>query len=339
MKRFSLTALSLLACTATAFADGSTGGPVPLFDDFEGGSNEGGWNYNPGDVIEATGGNPDGWWHQATADTFAPIITSTNKDLGGDWRAAGVDLLRFDAQLLGINFGTGAGYNMSILLRDTKGTPDVSDDDYAYNVGANIPLLGTGWSTYNFQIPSADTSAVPTGWTGGWAGDLTGFRPGVDWNDVITSVDQVEIWWMDPSFFAIFQQWNIGLDNIVIRAEGFADVRNGGGGNPLGYASTSAPNIGTNWTATVDIATPGHILSAVAISFGGATSGVFPGGGITGEILVLPSFLTDVQAGSHTFPLPNDPSLFGLCLATQGATVAGDGSIHLNNAIDITIGG
>jgi hypothetical protein len=331
--------LLFLAPVAPALADGSTSGPNALADDFEGGVNEGGWTYNPGDVLETTGGSPGGWWHQPVADTFGPIVVSTNKSLAGDWRAAGADLVSFDAQLLDLDFGTGAGFQMSLLLRDTHGTVSVADDDYAYFVGAQIPLKGAGWKSFSFPVPSQDTSAVPAGWKGGWAGDGEHFRPGVDWNDVITSVDRVEIWWLDPALFAIFQQWDIGLDNVVVRMDGRAEVRNGSGVNPLGYASTSAPTVGATWTATVDVATPGHLLSAVAIALGGATQGVFPGGGIVGEVLVQPGFVIDVQAGNHAFPLPADPSLFGLCIATQGATVASDGSIHLNNALDVVFGG
>jgi len=334
-----LLALALVSAPSLAFADGSTGGPNALHDDFEGGVNEGGWTYNPGDVIEAAGGNPGGWWHQPVADTFGPIIVSQAKSLAGDWRAANASEVSFDAILNDIDFGTGAGFQMTLLLRDTHGTASIADDDFAYFVGANIPLKGAGWSSFSFPVPSQDTSALPAGWTGGHTGDSTSFAPGVDWNDVITSVDRVEIWWIDPSFFAIFQQWNIGLDNVVVHMDGRADVRVGSGVNPVGYASTSAPNVGTTWTSTVDLATPGHVASAIAVSYGGATSGVFPGGGVVGELLVLPGYVVDVQAGSHAFPLPNDPTLFGLCVATQAATVAPDGSIHLQNALDVTFGG
>jgi hypothetical protein len=336
MHHLSLPALLLLAAPVLAAGSGPT--PAPLFDDFTGGTNEGGWTYNPGDVIETSGGNPGGWWHQATADTFGPSVPSTNPSLAGDWRARNVDRASFDARLDDLDFGTGAGFQMTLLLRDTHGTPSINDDDFAYFVGDEVPLKGAGWKSFSYPVPSQDTSALPAGWTGGYPGDSTSFRPGVDWNDVITSVDRVEIWWIDPALFAIFQQWNIGLDNVHISADGAAVVRNGGGGNPLGYASTSTPTLGATWTATVDLATPGHLLSAVAVSFGGATEGVFPGGAIAGELLVLPGFAVDVQTGSHAIPVPPTLSLLGVCVATQAATVASDGSIHLNNALDLTLG-
>lgn len=114
------------------------------------------------------------------------------------------------------DFGAG-GRNFSLLLRDTKGTasnPD--DDDYAYYVGPLVPQVGQGWVSYDFPVPSQSTESVPAGWTGGWAGDAEHFRPGVDWNDVITHADSVEFWWLNPAFFAIFQQWDVGVDNVRV---------------------------------------------------------------------------------------------------------------------------
>ncbi len=330
---FSLAFLALLAHGSVASAQMAT------FDNFDTGINKAGWTYNTGDVIEATGGNPGGYLHQPVADTFAPIFTTTSSKLKGDWRAAGVSRLTFDAILHDMNFGNGSGFEMSILLRDTKGTAGVTDDDYAFYVGPNIPLKGAGWKSFDFAIPSQDTSAVPLGWKGGWAGDGGMFRPGVTWNDVITSVDQVEIFWLNPEFFAIFQQWNVGHDNMAIHASGTTKIRNGAGGNPVGYTSTSAPSILTGWTATVDLLTPGHPLSFVAVSLGGATQGIFPGGSLVGELLLQPNLLMlDLQAGSHFFALPNDPSLLGMGFATQGGTIDAGGMIYFNNAIDIKIG-
>lgn len=207
-------------------------------DDFDTGLNNAGWNFGviPADVIEPTGGNPNGWLHNDQIDMFTVILRNdtTTGPWVGDYRAAGVSRIHFDAQTLGAVFGA-AGRDMSILLRDTKGTALVDDDDYAYYVGHLVPQVGAGWKHFNFEIPSQSTDPVPFGWKGGWVGDGENFRPGVDWNDVITNVDVVEIWWMDPSFFAIFQTWNVGVDNLTIEwgmdaevsiAPGLAGVNN-----------------------------------------------------------------------------------------------------------------
>ena len=331
--------LSLAACVLLSQGTVASA-QMATYDNFDTGLNKGGWNYNPGDVIESIGGSPGGYLHQPVADTFGPIFQSDNNRLVGDWRAAGVDNLSFDGILHNMIFGNGSGFEMSILLRDTKGTPGVNDDDYAYFVGPNIPLKGAGWKSFDFNIPSQDTSAVPAGWWGGWSGDGTQFRPGVTWNDIITSVDKVEIHWLNPSFFAIFQQWDVGLDNIAVRGNGLAITRNGLGGNPVGYVSTSTPDAGSVWAATVDLATPGHALSFVAVSLGGPTQGVFLGGGFVGELLVQPNLFTlDVQAGLHSFPLPLGPALYGMIFATQGGTIDTGGTVYFNNAIDLVIGG
>ncbi len=196
--------------------------PVPamadtITDTFEQGVNIGKWNINGNFSIDAAGGNPGYWLHHPLADTFYPVVRNTGvSPFVGDFRAMGVTTIAFDAILVARDAGNPTGWPMSLLLRDTKGTPDPGDDDYAYYVGPQVPQIGEGWLHYDFAIPSDDVTPVPAGWSGGWAGDLENFRPGVDWNDVITNVDSVEIWWNHPAFFAIFAQWNVGMDNIAI---------------------------------------------------------------------------------------------------------------------------
>lgn len=213
MKRFAKMLVSLAAAgAATAF------GQATLTDTFEGGVNVGGWTFNSfnPDTLMQNGGNPGWWLRNDFLDTFAPITTTTfgvNSPFVGNYRAAGVSQLSIDARTDHADFGAG-GREFSILLRDMNGTPlDYDDDDYAYYVGSLVPQVGEGWLHYDFAIPSQSTDAVPAGWKGGWAGDGENFRPGVDWNDVIQSVEQVEFWWLNPSFFAIFQSWDVGIDN------------------------------------------------------------------------------------------------------------------------------
>ena len=54
-------------------ASAGDGTSAPLIDTFSNGLNQGGWSYNPGDVIEPSGGKPGAWLHQATADTLSLI--------------------------------------------------------------------------------------------------------------------------------------------------------------------------------------------------------------------------------------------------------------------------
>ncbi len=194
-----------------------------ITEDFEDLINDAGWTFgNLSDRIERSGGNPGAWFYNPDLFTFAPILRTEyyGQDFTGDYREMGVTTISLDAKTLHIDWGVWDG-EMSILLRDTNGTPgEVEDDDYAYYVGPPAPLPDEGWVHYDFEIPSASTDSVPPGWSGGWVGDLEHFRPGVDWNDVITSVDRLEIWWLNPSYFAIIQGWAAGADNIRITMDG-----------------------------------------------------------------------------------------------------------------------
>lgn len=196
---------------------------------FESGANPTGWAFiRGGDILESSGGNPGWWLHQPVYDTFAPSVESFFDPLtpfGGDYRDRGVTRIFFDARTDAVDFGDGSGFEMTLLLRNTHGTPlNFDDDDYAYFVGPNVPREGEGWVSYDFAVPSQFGGAVPPGWKGGWSGDCENFRPGVDWGDVITSVDRVELLWLDPCFAAIFQQWNVGVDNLSIEYVNPSDV-------------------------------------------------------------------------------------------------------------------
>lgn len=313
---------------------------APQVDDFEGGVNAGGWAFSsaPTDVHEVSGGNPGGWIHNPLVDTFAPVFRThtTGGGFDGDFRALGVTGISVDAQTISTDFPVGGSF--SLVLRDTHGTPSATDDDYAFYVGPVIPLPGAGWKSFYFSIPSASTVGTPPGWKGAWGGGCCTFRPGVDWNDVIQNVDRVEFWWLDPSFFAIYQQWGVGADNVHLHFDGSAVVRNGGGTNPVGFNALSVPRLGSAWQSSVDIATPGALASILVVS-GNQTAGAILSGNIMGEVLVLPSFyLTDVSpTGTHSLPIPPSYSLSGQTVFAQAATFL-PGNIVLNNGLDLTFG-
>ena len=214
-------ARSIVSLTSVVLFFAAAAQAQTFVDTFEGGTNTAGWTFNSlsPDVIEPTGGNPGAWLHNPGLDTFAPILTNTPTIpslFTGNLRARGVTNIGIDAITNSATFGAG-GRQFSLLLRNIRGTPnDPDDDDYAYFVGPLVPQVGEGWKSFNFNVPSQNTSAVPAGWSGGHAGDPENFRPGVTWNDVITNVDVVEFWWLHPAFFAIFQQWDVGVDNVSV---------------------------------------------------------------------------------------------------------------------------
>ena len=203
-------------CTATLVLAAGIASADVFTDDFESGSSAGGWYFiQGGDTIEAGGGNPGRYLHQPAYDVFAPQARAEGGPFVGDYRAMGVTGIGVDAITYSRDFGDPVGFSFSLLLRDTKGTGDFDDDDYAYFVGDQVPLPGEGWKSYAFDVPSGSDD-TPAGWKGGWAGDGENFRPGVTWGDVVTSVDSVEFWWIDPSYFAFFAFWDVGIDNASI---------------------------------------------------------------------------------------------------------------------------
>jgi hypothetical protein len=211
--RVSLFASSVLCC-ATAASFGAT-----VTETFEGGTNAAGWSYGF-DSPDNTGGNPGWWLHAVGLDTFAPSL-STNPSIPsaftGNLRAKGVTSMAMDARIDHTDFNIGGdAFSMTLLLRKTNGTPDdVSDDDYAWFAGEQVPVVGSGWQHYDFPVPAAQTT-LPAGWKGGSPDDPESFRPGVTWNDIVTSADIVEFDYLKPGFFAIFQQWDTGADNISV---------------------------------------------------------------------------------------------------------------------------
>ncbi|MEM6672346.1 MAG: hypothetical protein AAF726_05850 [Planctomycetota bacterium] len=292
MKHSIQTSLAQLAVGAALAAPG-----LAQVDDFDDGTNPNGWSFGvtTPDVVESTGGNPGGWLRNPLVDSFAPIVTSgagATAPYIGDLRANGVARILVDARTDAVSI-TAAARNLTLVLRDTKGTPTVDDDDYAYSVGALIPQVGQGWVPYSFDVPSASTDAVPAGWAGGWVGDVAAFRPGVDWNDVITSVDRVEFWWIDPTFFAIFQQWDVGIDNVAAEFGGLGTnecgpaVPNSTGESGVIAASGSANVVDNDVTLRASSLTPnafGFFLTsqvrAVVMNPGGSAGRLCLGGSI-----------------------------------------------------------
>ncbi len=181
------------------------------------------------DVVEEDGGNPGFWLHAPTLDTTVPVAANdarVDSDFNGDFRAMGVVRLAIDARLDHTDFPV-EGLPFSILLLNNRGTPEnFEDDDWAYFVGPEpIPVEGEGWVHYDFAVPSQSMEPVPEGWGGGHPGDPENFRPGVDWNDIVTGVSQVQFWYGDPRLFYIFQMWDVGVDNVTVESglEIFAD--------------------------------------------------------------------------------------------------------------------
>ena len=338
------TLLLLVAVVGTAAP--SSAGSSTFTEGFEGGTNRAAWSFIAGfDRIQTSGGNPGAWLRQPSFDTFAPILSNDPgqpSPFQGDFRAAGVARISLDARTDATTFGNPTGFEMSLLLRDTKGTAIPDDDDYAYFVGPQVPQPGEGWVHYDFAIPSSSTAAVPTGWFGGWAGDPENFRPGVDWNDVITSVDVVEVWWLDPRLFAIFRNWDVGVDNVAIELEALPATVTPrfSRANANSLTSKAAPVLGTVWPATLDCS--GHASGLAALAGGALPSFGIPAD--QGELLLDPADLFFVLGLAHAGgpvdfaqPVPATPALCGTPVFVQGLCTGAPGG-QLSNALDLVLG-
>ncbi|MGH9465449.1 MAG: hypothetical protein ACRD0X_07355 [Thermoanaerobaculia bacterium] len=224
MRRFrALSSALLLALPAAASAE-------IVVITFDPGTNTPGFAMCGCDVEEPAGGNPGFWLHAPTLDTTVPVASNdplVDSEFNGDFRAMEVVRLAIDARLDHTDFPV-EGLPFSILLYNNRGTPaQFDDDDWAYFVGPDpIPVEGEGWVHYDFAIPSQATEPVPEGWGGGHPGDPENFREGVDWNDIVTAVSDVQFWYGDPRLFYIFQMWDVGVDNVTLEtttifADGF----------------------------------------------------------------------------------------------------------------------
>ncbi len=196
---------------------------------FENGQNTGNWSFfgdpdNPIEVIESSGGNPGAFLHStcqglACLDTFAPELRTelgVSSIFTGDYRAKRVRSLGVDLAIFRVDFSS-AGRPLSLILRNDGGTPDdPSDDVVVHFVGPkNVPAPDGSWRRYQLAVPSRST-VLPSGWK---VFQGTG-DDDADWNTVLTDVDEVSFFFGDPEFFFIFQQWELGVDNIRILLDG-----------------------------------------------------------------------------------------------------------------------
>ena len=219
----------LLAVLVSQAQSSAPSGKATFIEDFETGTNTGIWSYfgdpaNFVEVLEADGGNPDKFLHATCAglgclDTFAPQLRTQEgvaSIFTGDYRAKGVIALGVDLATFGPPFVTTAGRPLHLLLRHDPGTPDDPFDDVVVyrNGHRNIPSANGRWRRYSFRVPSDRTTLPPTWQVLQGTGD-----DDADWNLVIGDVSQVTYFYGDPQLFFIFQQWELGVDNLSIRLD------------------------------------------------------------------------------------------------------------------------
>lgn len=202
---------------------------------FSDGSNEGNWGFAcSGDVTEDDGGNPGAFRRITGLEIFAPMPRTCDAETSvftGNYRDQNVISLAADFRTFSVSTTT-EERPLTLVLVNHSGTPeDITDDLYVFFVGKeNIPAVsraagGVAWVRYHFDVPSASavlpyprsSSEGEPGWVA-TVGEV--FAPAEDpdavWNTVIEQVDEVIFWWHDPRYFAIFQMWDVGMDNAAI---------------------------------------------------------------------------------------------------------------------------
>ena len=171
---------------------------------FTGGVNLGGWTYGADSAVQASGGNPGHWLHVTQLDTFAPQLTTTGSagPFAGDWRAMSISSVGVDLITISTQFP--ADRECTLMLSNGPQTI------YFLGSAEHVPQPGTGWKSFEFTFDPSSMTMPP-----GWA-VLSGGSPDATWNAVITNVTKVTFFYGDPTFFFIFDLWNVGADNIRI---------------------------------------------------------------------------------------------------------------------------
>ncbi len=204
------------AVAAGLVGAGAVSAQTTFRDTFEGNQNHGGWEFGEtAGYIAPAGGNPGAYLHGEFFFSYLPFTeTSEAATTGlfiGNYRERNVSRIAADVN----NFiGPVTQWPFCLLLETDNGTPaDPMDDWAAFTLGEAIPVPGTGWRTFSFDVPSQATT-FPRGWQE--------FRyppapPTQDWNLLVTNVASVYFYWGDPTLLYIgYQEWKSGLDNISI---------------------------------------------------------------------------------------------------------------------------
>ena len=204
--------------------------PDPSFiETFDHNRNEDNWSFfgNPDnkiEIIDRDGGNPGAFLHARCQypfrclGTYAPKLRTqlfTSSVFTGDYHARGVTHIGVDIAVFGPEYVTTEGRPLSLILRNDNDTPDdLSDDIQIYYIGTKMIPQPTGqFKSFFFEIPSVSTT-MPKGWNvfyGTGSGDKD-----TDWNKVMLNVTQFTFFYGNPEMFFMFQQWELGADNVWI---------------------------------------------------------------------------------------------------------------------------
>ena len=211
-------AYPLLALACAGAADAAV-----LIDDFESGHPHG-WTFgvtHP-DTILPDGGTPGRYLYNDYVASFAPRATAkpaVGTALYAALRSGAITRISIDA----ITYWTSVRRSgaFALVLRATRGTLQPDDDDFAFTLSSRpVPAVGEGWVNYSFAVPSTSGEATPAGWVGGHFADMGRWRRGMDWRQLMRSVDQIEFWWIDPRLYGLVHDSQIGIDSVRVELGG-----------------------------------------------------------------------------------------------------------------------
>ena len=197
MKKTLKTCATLLLLSPLAQAQSITEG-------FDGGQNEAGWTWGAAcESVIASGGNPGAFLTQECLDTFAcqPRTTNPNSLFCGNWRTKGasqfsVDLITHSTQFI---------FQRELHLILKSGPLEIT---LGHGDPDSVPQVSVGWKTLSFDVNSQSQVMPPSWRVLSGTGD-----PNLIWNSVIENVTEVQLFYGDPDFFFIFDQWYTGMDN------------------------------------------------------------------------------------------------------------------------------
>jgi hypothetical protein len=268
------TLASLLALAAPLAAQNA-------LDEFTGGVNQGGWTFGANSAIQASGGNPGAWVHTTNLDTFAPQLhtTGTGGPFTGDWRAMGVHSVGVDL----ITISTQFQFDRECTLELSNGTQTI----YYLGSANHVPQPGTGWKSFEFKLDPSSTT-MPPGWAVFDVGD-----PDPTWNAVITNVKSINFFYGDPTFFFIFDVWNVGADNLRISAQPvWTDLGQGLAGSAGTPVLKGSGQLVGNSNLKLDLTNAAHSAPAALIVGLSALNAPFKGGVLVPDVDLLVSLVT-----------------------------------------------
>ena len=323
-------AIAPLAASQTTFSE-----------DFEGGSNIGGWRWGTGnESFSPLNGNPGAFLRDLTLFTAQPILRTAQPSgptpFIGDYRSMNVTSVGIDLITLDKDFPVESNRWLTLMLIDDNGTPDLFGDDVgAYFVGdmlvpsAGVPIdAPAGWTSYDFEIDS-QAAAMPPGWEG-----FTNGPPVPSWPDLMSDVDAVQFWYGVPGTIFLFDSWDVGTDNPRITT-GTCQADLGSAGPGAMALSICGGVLASGQTAQLQL--DGALPSTIVYYVIGlqANPTPFEGGVLVPvPILTVKAFFSD-PAGSFSLTIPGGAGPIDAVLQAVSPDGSLPGGYALSNALQV----